>query len=201
MSSKRKNTPTKLSQDSLVVNEAITESLNSDCSVSEDELESRFQIVTKTDSESDSCSESRPTSKKQRILESVKRDSDSESEASQLANGVNNTTTKSSSGLHRKSMDSVLRRLTSRTEMAECDLENNNMNDQQHDQKVEESLKVLLSGGDSLNDKEKRLSDMIEQLQSLKDTISRKKQVSKKLSRNVCFFCHFKKLEKICLHG
>lgn len=191
MSSKRKNTPTKLSQDSLVVNEAITESLNSDCSVSEDELESRFQIVTKTDSESDSCSESRPTSKKQRILESVKRDSDSESEASQLANGVNNTTTKSSSGLHRKSMDSVLRRLTSRTEMAECDLENNNMNDQQHDQKVEESLKVLLSGGDSLNDKEKRLSDMIEQLQSLKDTISRKKQVSKKLSRNVWFFCHF----------
>ncbi|VDI47527.1 transcription factor SOX5/6/13 (SOX group D) [Mytilus galloprovincialis] len=176
MSSKRKNTPTKLSQDSLIVNEAITESLNSDCSVSEDELESRFQIVTKTDSESDSCSESRPTSKKQRILESVKRDSDSESEASQLANGVNNTTTKSSSGLHRKSMDSVLRRLTSRTEMAECDLENNNMNDQQHDQKVEESLKVLLSGGDSLNDKEKRLSDMIEQLQSLKDTISRKKQ-------------------------
>lgn len=187
MSSKRKNTPTKLSQDSLVVNEAITESLNSDCSVSEDELESRFQIVTKTDSESDSCSESRPTSKKQRILESVKRDSDSESETSQLANGGVNSTTKSSSGLHRKSMDSVLRRLTSRTEMAECDLENNNMNDQQHDRKVEESLKVLLSGGDSLNDKEKRLSEMIEQLQSLKDTISRKKQVSKKL----CWICFF----------
>nr|UJP31541.1 putative SoxD [Geukensia demissa] len=177
MSSKRKNTPTKLSQDN-IVNETITENLNSDCSVdSDDELESRFQIVTKSDSESDSCSEGRPTSKKQRILQSVKRDSDSESdrETSQLSNGFNNcTTTKSSLGLHRKSMDSVLRRLTTRTEMAECDVENNN--DHHHDTKVEESLKVLLSGGDSLNDKEKRLGEMIAQLQTLKDTISKQKQ-------------------------
>lgn len=179
MSSKRKNTPTKLAQDS-IVNEPNTDNLNSDCSVdSDDELESRFQIVTKSDSESDSCVD-RLTSKKQRILQSVKRDSDSESdrEASQLSNGINNcTTTKSNSGSQRKSMDSVLRRLTSRTEMAECDLENNNMDDRQHDTKVEESLKVLLSGGDSLNDKEKRLGDMIAQLQSLKDTISKQKQV------------------------
>lgn len=179
MSSKRKNTPTKLAKDS-IVNEPNTDNLNSDCSVdSDDELKSRFQIVTKSDSESDSCVD-RLTSKKQRILQSVKRDSDSESdrEASQLSNGINNcTTTKSNSGSHRKSMDSVLRRLTSRTEMAECDLENNNMDDRQHDTKVEESLKVLLSGGDSLNDKEKRLGDMIAQLQSLKDTISKQKQV------------------------
>ena len=178
MSSKRKNTPTKLAKDS-IVNEPNTDNLNSDCSVdSDDELESRFQIVTKSDSESDSCVD-KLTSKKQRILQSVKRDSDSESdrEASQLSNGINNcTTTKSNSGSHRKSMDSVLRRLTSRTEMAECDLENNNMDDHQHDTKVEESLKVLLSGGDSLNDKEKRLGDMIAQLQSLKDTISKQKQ-------------------------
>lgn len=180
MSSKRKNTPTKLSQDS-IVNEPIADSLNSDSSIdSDDELESRFQIVTKSDSESDYCSD-KPTSKKQRILQSVKRDSDSESdrETSQLSNGIGNyTTTKSNSGSQRKSMDSVLRRLTSRTEMAECDLENNNMHEHQHDAKVEESLKVLLSGGDSLNDKEKRLSEMIAQLQSLKETISKQKQDS-----------------------
>lgn len=176
MSSKRKNTPTKLSQDN-IINEPINNSLNSDCSVdSDDDIESRFQIVTKSDSESDSCSDGKPRSKKQRILQSVKRDSDSESEkeTSQLSNGVP-ITTKSSSGLHRKSMDSVLRRLTSRTEMADCDVENNNS---QHDQKVEESLKVLLSGGDSLNDKEKRLSEMIAQLQNLKETINKQKQVS-----------------------
>lgn len=175
MSSKRKNTPTKLSTDSIVT-EPIGNGLTSDCSIdSDDDIESRFQIVTKSDSESDTCSDGKPRSKKQRILQSVKRDSDSESEkeTSQLSNGVP-IATKSSSGLHRKSMDSVLRRLTSRTEMADCDVENNNS---QHDQKVEESLKVLLSGGDSLNDKEKRLSEMIAQLQNLKESINKQKQV------------------------
>lgn len=68
-------------------------------------------------------------------------------------------------------MESVLRRLSSKTDIGE--LENNNMNE---DSKVKESIQVLLSDG-SLREKEQRLSEMIAQLQNLKENLSTQKQV------------------------
>jgi hypothetical protein len=68
-------------------------------------------------------------------------------------------------------MESVLKRLSSKSDLAE--LENNNMNE---DNKVKESIQVLLSDG-SLKEKEDRLSEMISQLQSLKENLSTQKQV------------------------
>lgn len=164
MSSKRKNTPTKLPKDS-------TSEVDSDS-----DTETSLHIVTKSDSEnqdSDSSS-SRPASKKQRILQSVRRDSDSETELDLLSPHQlhNHLSTKSSLGLQRKSMESVLRRLSSKTDIGE--LENNNMNE---DSKVKESIQVLLSDG-SLTEKEQRLSEMIAQLQNLKENLSTQKQSS-----------------------
>ncbi|XP_022302935.1 uncharacterized protein LOC111110636 isoform X2 [Crassostrea virginica] len=168
MSSKRKNTPTKLPKDS-----------NSELD-SDSDTESSLHIVTKSDSEnqdSDSSS-SRPASKKQRILQSVQRqDSDSETELELLSPHQlhHHLTTKSGlPGLQRKSMESVLRRLSSaKSDISE--LENNNMNE---DSKVKESIQVLLSDG-SLREKEQRLSEMIAQLQNLKENLSTQKQSSK----------------------
>ncbi|XP_048779634.1 transcription factor SOX-13-like isoform X2 [Ostrea edulis] len=164
MSSKRKNTPTKLPKDS-----------NSELD-SDSDTESSLHIVTRSDSEnqdSDSSS-SRPPSKKQRILQSVRQDSDSETELELLSPHQlhHHLSTKSSLGLQRKSMESVLKRLSSKSDLAE--LENNNMNE---DNKVKESIQVLLSDG-SLKEKEDRLSEMISQLQSLKENLSTQKQSS-----------------------
>lgn len=167
MSSKRKNTPTKLPKDS-----------NSELD-SDSDTESSLHIVTRSDSEnqdSDSSS-SRPPSKKQRILQSVRQDSDSETELELLSPHQlhHHLSTKSSLGLQRKSMESVLKRLSSKSDLAE--LENNNMNE---DNKVKESIQVLLSDG-SLKEKEDRLSEMISQLQSLKENLSTQKQVGQPL--------------------
>lgn len=174
MSSKRKNTPTKLPKDN-------TSEVDSDS-----DTETSLHIVTKSDSEnqdSDSSS-SRPASKKQRILQSVRRDSDSETELDLLSPHQlhHHLSTKSSLGLQRKSMESVLRRLSSKTDIGE--LENNNMNE---DSKVKESIQVLLSDG-SLTEKEQRLSEMIAQLQNLKENLSTQKQVQLS-SQYFCYMC------------
>lgn len=174
MSSKRKNTPTKLPKDS-------TSEVDSDS-----DTETSLHIVTKSDSEnqdSDSSS-SRPASKKQRILQSVRRDSDSDTELDLLSPHQlhHHLSTKSSLGLQRKSMESVLRRLSSKTDIGE--LENNNMNE---DSKVKESIQVLLSDG-SLTEKEQRLSEMIAQLQNLKENLSTQKQVQLS-SQYFCYMC------------
>ncbi|OWF43210.1 transcription factor SOX-13-like isoform X4 [Mizuhopecten yessoensis] len=176
MSSKRKNTPTKLPKDDVVSERPISEcDSNQD---SDGELDpSHLHIVTKSDSESqdsDSCGLDRPPSKKQRILQRVRQGSDSDNELSfstHFNNNNNHITTKSNFGLQKKSMDSVLRRLSSKSD---SELENNNMADKpgNSDVRVKESIQMLLSDG-SLTDKERRLSDMIAQLQDLKEDISK----------------------------
>ncbi|XP_060078543.1 transcription factor SOX-13-like isoform X2 [Ylistrum balloti] len=181
MSSKRKNTPTKLPKDDVVSERPISEcDSNQD---SDGELDpAHLQIVTKSDSESqdsDSCGLDRPPSKKQRILQRVRQGSDSDNElnfSTHFNNNNNHITTKSTFGLQRKSMDSVLRRLSSKSD---SELENNNMADKpaNSDVRVKESIQMLLSDG-SLTDKERRLSDMIAQLQDLKEDISKQNKVN-----------------------
>ncbi|XP_069133821.1 transcription factor SOX-13-like isoform X2 [Argopecten irradians] len=180
MSSKRKNTPTKLPKDDVVSERPISEcDSNPD---SDGELgPAHLHIVTKSDSESqdsDSCGLDRPPSKKQRILQRVRQGSDSDNElnfSTHFNNNNNHITTKSSFGLQRKSMDSVLRRLSSKPD---GELENNNMAEKtaNPDVRVKESIQMLLSDG-SLTDKERRLSDMIAQLQDLKEDISKQNKV------------------------
>lgn len=175
MSSKRKNTPTKLPKDDVVSERPISE-CDQDSDSEPDSA--HLQIVTKSDSESqdsDSSGSDKPPSKKQRILQRVRQESDSDNELNFTSHFNNNShiITKSTFGLQRKSMDSVLRRLSSKSD---GELENNNMAEKtpNPDVRVKASIQMLLSEG-SLTDKERRLSDMIAQLQDLKEDISKQK--------------------------
>ena len=185
MSSKRKNTPSKLRTDDVLSQNSNSGDGDSSGPESDTEFESNLHIVTRSDSEthdSDNSNSYRsPQTKKQRILQSVKQDSDSDPDSdisSHYTNGVaHHHSTKSNFGLQRKSMESVLRRLSSKTEISDIELDNNNMTGLNEDHKVKESIQVLLSDG-TITDKERRLSEMIAQLQSLKENISKQKDVS-----------------------
>ena len=69
-----------------------------------------------------------------------------------------------SSSSQRKSMESVLRRLNSRAEEAEVDTG-----------KVYNSVHEVLAGESTLTEKEKQITDMIAQLQNIKENLNRQK--------------------------
>lgn len=182
MSSKRKNTPTKLPKDD-VVSERQFHAANLDCDNnldSEGENESHLHIVTHSDSEtqdSDSSVSERPPSKKQRILDRVKQESDSENDSSsqispQFITNNNHILTKPSLGLQRKSMDSVLKKLGSKSD---SDMENSQAAAANGEEPMAESIQLLLRDGSSPSEKERRLSEMIAQLQNLKENINKTK--------------------------
>lgn len=181
MSSKRKNTPTKLPKDDVIIERP---NLTTDCTFNNircGEINSHFplQINSKSDSseetqDSDSGAEKTPN-KKQRILQSLQQDSDSDSESNHKGNINNCFQTKSAFGLHRKSMETVLQRLNSKSaDMQESD--NDTEVSGQPEQRLLESIQVLLKDGNTPN-KEQRLNDMISQLQNFKDTLSKQNQV------------------------
>ena len=121
MSSKRKNTPTKLAQDEMIIQrEKLDNITDGDSNIDSDgdsESNLTLHIVTKPeqfeDLHSGLDSPERPQSKKQRILQSVMNDSESESEIPTVNNN-NNLTKPTNGGVHRKSMDSVLQKLSNK---------------------------------------------------------------------------------------
>ena len=207
MSSKRKNTPTKLSADELLIERERLETGSDGDSPndSESEYESSLAInnsrkhslldESREESSSPELDLERPQSKKQRILQSIRGSSDSETEPDSIAthNHNNNLLTKPSSGLMtsltgRKSMDSVLRRLQPKV----CDtssylqrtMNGSPASPSKHEQlrngcsepDVMSSIKAAISGAQSAEDKEKKLSDMIAQLSALKESIAQQKE-------------------------
>ncbi len=188
MSSKRKNTPTKLSQDD-VVHERPT--LNSDCDNNhfdcegdtEPRLHQHFGFEHSDNDDSDSAVERFPL-KRQRLLDRVgsshnnsESDSDDYHNSPSQNNNNNNsiTTTKPSLGLHKKSMESVLRRLNSKSQDVDMK-ESMSATGESKDSNVIASVQHLLTGGGPLLDKEQKLNEMIAQLQNIKDGLQ--KQVS-----------------------
>ena len=193
MSSKRKNTPTKLAKDEVVIQREKIEQCSdgdSNCdSDSDSDSSLSLHIVSKPEQldelhDSDCPGSERPQSKKQRILQSVQcsGQSDSESESSYMNhnNNNNNNMTKSSSGPIRKSMDTVLRKLSSKqTESAVCNLKAESPGESVE---VMDNIKAAIGAEGSLKDKERRLSDMIAQLQAMKESLIH--------NTEVCIVCY-----------
>ncbi len=187
MSSKRKNTPTKLSKDDVLIHREHSIENGSDGdshneSDSESESSLSLHIVSKSDQIEDyengadsPGSLDRPQSKKQRILQSVKCDneSDTDPEVSYLNN--NNILTKPTVGLMntRKSMDSVLRRLNHKADSHHHTMKGNHTVQEGGD--VIDSIKAAMSSSESVEDKEKKLSLMIAQLQNMKESLAQQK--------------------------
>ena len=215
MSSKRKNTPTKLAKDDILLQQqqALQEDrdMSGDEAVVMRELENESTHLESTnsykrhyadrnstvsmaasengerqeDSDSGSSSTERPpTNKKQRLLQSVRLYSPDTTE--HIMSGDNNNTIHHTQKLsptpeqvnhhnsfshlynQKKSMDSVLRKLNSKAEMVRGDTEQqqNGVNDSLLD-----SISSVIEGSESVEDKERRLSDMISQLQSIKESL------------------------------
>ena len=202
MSSKRKNTPTKLPKDDVVTERPIYNSLPQDFNHYDLDRDLDYQpqlhIVDShgysngldTHDSDSSYERDRPTNKKQRILQSVRHSSDSESDQEYTNSLTNSNSTKPALGLHRKSMESVLRRLNSSSShgmdsemdkeyIDKCLLTSQGSQDKQ----LLLGIQQLLGNTDSTQDKEKRLGDMIAQLQTLRENIKKEKTVSS--SRNV----------------
>ncbi|XP_050408538.1 transcription factor egl-13 isoform X1 [Patella vulgata] len=177
MSSKRKNTPTKLSKDNVE-----GDGLNYDCETVDSETsvdvnQSYPSHLTRQDLyDSDSGSE-KPANKKQRLLQSVREDtsSDSDNELKSNSKSLNNNyiLTKSSFGLHKKSMESVLRKLHPRSLEME---ESNELPSGKSDNTVIDQVQHLLQEGAGIKDKEQRLSEMISQLQNIKENLHKQKK-------------------------
>lgn len=226
MSSKRKNTPTKLTKDELVVERSsLHNKTDAENSNSESEVDSDSQIplhiVTKTDQSDADLSDSatyspgsdRPRSKKQRILQSVQQDSGSESENSNnnnnnnisshfthdsnnIINNNNNnhiiTTTKPSFGLQRKSMESVLKKLGAKPSdmqetgsLSHIGAGNHMAGTSAPNTDMLEGVQAVLNADElSVNDKDKRLSDLIAHLQILKESLHKQK-----VRQNFLFLC------------
>ena len=195
MSSKRKNTPTKLSKDEVLIHREHIENGSdgdshneSDCDDSDSSLS--LHIVSKpeqlddlTDGADSPASLDRPQTKKQRLLQSVKCDNESDNDTELSYHNNNNILTKPTTGLimnSRKSMDSVLRRLNHKAEMKDLTVQNGGPEDETQ---VMDSIKAAISTTDSVEDKEKKLAEMIAQLQSMKERLSTEKsiQVSRSL--------------------
>ena len=198
MSSKRKNTPTKLPKDDVVSERPIYNSiprdfhgfdLNGDIRYKPtlhiiENHETTINGIDHQDLDS-SFEKDRPTNKKQRILQSIKNSS-SDSESDQEYNSTNNNSTKPSLGLQRKSMDSVLERLnsnpmTSTESLMGKEYFDNCLNMASHgaqDKQLLVNIQQLLSDTDAQEDKEKKLGEMIAQLQTLRENIKKEKQVN-----------------------
>ena len=143
-----------------------------------------------------------PTSKKQRLLQSVREHSPEirrnlpEVDPADLM-AENNNTTKTSNGLHhsinhltnpynhlynhqqpRKSMDNVLKRLNSKVESSDHHHQikpepqnGTSGRDGEMDGTLLDSISSVIEGTESVEAKERRLSDMITQLQSIKESL------------------------------
>ncbi|XP_041367101.1 transcription factor SOX-13-like [Gigantopelta aegis] len=190
MSSKRKNTPTKLAKD-----DVVTQRLNqhSDCEGMNFESEgepkhfthySSNNGVSSDDSHtaSDSSGSDSPLSTKKHLgvpPPPQTHDTDSDSDHELRVNNNNNnciSPTKSPLGLHRKSMESVLRRLNSKsTDCQDSDTKDDGSMTGK-ESKVYESVQQLLSSESPIQDKEQRLAEMIAQLQNIKESLGKDKQ-------------------------
>ena len=205
MSSKRKNTPTKLATDEVLIQReprldpssdgdsrdslsdlsdtSPTSSSSLGGHVTHPERHLSLHIVSKPEQLDDINCADRPQSKKQRILQSVKcdvTDSDADmdsdgSNGSSSLNHINNNniltkpTMNGGLPLHNKnkSMDNVLRRLNSKASDGNQGDDGDVMMDTVH---------AAISTVDSLEDKEKKLAEMIAHLQNIKDNLSTQKK-------------------------
>ena len=196
MSSKRKNTPTKLAKgDGL--DEVVMENGNESHNESDAESETCLTMAAANErgvedytdggspgSDPGSGSD-RPQSKKQRLLQSVREDS--EEEDYPFNNNINNNimTKPSPIGLnHRKSMDNVIRRLGKNSNSAgsgDARLNDARLNDARlsNQEDLLENLKAQISSSDNMEDKEQKLAEMIAQLQSLRESIKKEKTDTK----------------------
>lgn len=203
MSSKRKNTPTKLAKDdgrhqhmengSDGASSHGDSDMESDSSLSLHIVTSKPETMDDMNDGADSPGSDRPQTKKQRLLQSVKCDgSDSEPDMITYHNNNNTILTKPTSGLQRKSMDNVLRRLSTKAN-SENHLHhhqhhhgvmNNNHNSNSHhsdqtdvsdDMELLDSVKTVINSAADVDEKEKRLTEMIAQLQNLKESLGHKK--------------------------
>ncbi|XP_052800696.1 transcription factor Sox-5-like isoform X2 [Mya arenaria] len=196
MSSKRKNTPTKLPRDDVVNERPIYNTLPQEKHfdfIHTLDYQSPLHIVQghcngvdSQDSDSNSADRDRPTNKKQRILQSVRSGSDSDSDPENNYH-TNNNSTKPGFGLHKKSMESVLQRLGSHKPgdalSDRAYLEQLAMTSQQSaaDMQMFMNIQKLLADT-TVQDKEQKLNEMIAQLQTLKDSIRKDKQSSEERS-------------------
>ena len=201
MSSKRKNTPTKLATDEVLIqreprldpssdgdsrdslSDLSDTSPTSSSSLGGHVTHPERHIVSKPEQLDDIDCADRPQSKKQRILQSVKcdvTDSDADmdsdgSNGSSSLNHINNNniltkpTMNGGLPLHNKnkSMDNVLRRLNSKASDGNQGDDGDVMMDTVH---------AAISTVDSLEDKEKKLAEMIAHLQYIKDNLSTQKK-------------------------
>lgn len=192
MSSKRKNTPTKLPRDDVVNERPIYNPLPQEKHNFDFDRDLNFPSPLHTvenkvtsngfdnhDSDSNSYDRDQPQNKKQRILQSVRNssDSDSDSESNFLSN---NNLTKPGFGLHKKSMESVLRRLKPTDGLTEQEYLDKYLKMTSHRTSGEVQLfcniQKLLTDS-TIEDKEEKLGQMIAQLQNLKESIRKDKQV------------------------
>lgn len=185
MSSKRKNTPTKLPKDDVVNERPIFNPLsrehNNLClDLDRDfELHQPLHIIEHNENgidrqDSDSGTD-QPQSKKQRILQSVRNSSDSDSDQ----DSYNDHSTRPLLGLHKKSMESVLRRLNPKSEDFTSDRTfiDSSLTMTSQPEEMIQSIQKLLADSNA-QDKEQKLSEMIAQLQTLKDRMRKEKEVT-----------------------
>lgn len=197
MSSKRKNTPTKLPKDDVVSERPIFNTIPHSFHRFELDKDLDYQhplhIVEHQNGydnhDSDSSYErDRPTTKKQRILERVRNSSDSESDLDTPLS--TDQSTRPGIGLQKKSMESVLRRLNSSSYSPSSQEDKDyisqciTMTTQgSKDQQLLSSIQQLLSDS-TAQDKEKRLGEMISQLQTLQEKIKKEKSTHESEERS-----------------
>lgn len=182
MSSKRKNTPTKLSKDDVVLER---QTLNSDCDNNhfdsegdpEPHLPHQFIQFDHSDNDSSDTGSDRLPRKKQRLGDRVGSQHSAESDSDECHSSLQNnnnclTTTKPSLGLHKKSMASVLRRLNSKSQ--DTDMKDIlTKTTEEKDPGVIESVQQILTSDGPVQDKEQKLNEMIAQLQTIKDGLQK----------------------------
>ena len=185
MSSKRKNTPTKLPKDDVVNERPIFNSFHREHNLHLEldrdfDLHQPLHIVEHNENgferqDSDSGTD-QPQSKKQRILQSVRNSSDSDSDHDLH----NDHSTRPLFGLHKKSMESVLRRLNPKSEdlSSERTFSDSGITMGTQSEEMMQNIQLLLADKDAQN-KEDKLSEMIAQLQTLKDRMRKEKEVRK----------------------
>ncbi|XP_060604112.1 transcription factor egl-13-like isoform X3 [Ruditapes philippinarum] len=198
MSSKRKNTPTKLPRDDVVNERPIYNSLpqnQHNYHYDQDldyhsplhivENHENFNGIDNHDSDS-STERDRPKNKKQRILQSIRNSSDSDSDPENNFH-LNNNSTKPGFGLHKKSMESVLRRLNTHKPESASEQEyldkclKMTTHEAAADMQLFSNIQHLLSD-QTVQDKEQKLGEMIAQLQNIKESIRKDKQSSEERS-------------------
>nr|KAG5709085.1 hypothetical protein BaRGS_028541 [Batillaria attramentaria] len=112
--------------------------------------------------------------------EAIRSDSPSSflnNESNNNTNGVSSLSpTKSALGPQRKSMESVLRRLNSRTADMPAEVDTG---------KVYNSVHSVLAGDSTLHEKERQISEMIAQLQNIKENLNRQKAEGQTLRERV----------------